>query len=104
MLSTIVDDLLASEPDIVVVGRSSGGEDPLRNARDNHADMLITQDGRGGDTCLETILSGPPLSIFAIARDGTRGSAISLARQPVELGANGSATLADAIRRLAVDR
>lgn len=102
MLTRIVDDLLASELDIVVVGRSSGGEDPLRQARANEADMLITQDGQGGDTCVDAILAGRPLSIFAIDRDGRNGSAISLARRPVALD-HGKADLADAIRRAAVD-
>lgn len=103
MLTRIVDDLLALEGDMVVVGRSSGTEDPLRQARDNDADMLVTQDGQGGGTCVDAILAGRPLSIFAIDRDGRNGSAITLARRPVSLDNAGKAGLADAIRRVAVD-
>lgn len=104
MLSRIVDDLLLREPDMVVVGRSPGGGDALREARDNRAHMLITQDEfGGGGTCLDTVLAAPPLSILAISRDGLTGARISLSRRPVNLGADGGATLAEAIRGLAVD-
>lgn len=103
MLSRIVDDLLVREPDMVVVGRSPGGGDPLREARDNRADMLITQDEFGGGTCLDTVIAAPPLSILAISRDGLSGSGIRLARRPVDLGAEAGTTLADAIRGLALD-
>jgi hypothetical protein len=103
MLSRIVDDLLLREPDMVVVGRSPGG-DPLREARDNRADMLITQDEfEGGGTCLDAILAAPPLSILAISRDGLTGAGISLSRRPVNLGAEGGTTLAEAIRGLAAE-
>ena len=102
MLTAIVDDLLARESDIVVVGRSDDGADPLRQAQENRADMLITQDRHGsGGTCLDILLSAAPLNVLAISRDGTNGSAISLERRPVDLGTNGGATLADAIRGLA---
>lgn len=104
MLTRIVDDLLAAEADILVVGRSSGTGDPLRQARDNEADMLVTQDGQGGDTCVDAILAGRPLRILAIDRDGRNGSTISLARRPVSLDNAGKAGLADAIRQAAVDR
>jgi chemotaxis response regulator CheB len=104
MLSRIVDDLLVREPDMVVVGRSPGGGDALREARDNLADMLITQDEFGdGGTCLDTILAAPPLNILAISRDGLTGARISLSRHPINLGAEGGATLAEAIRGLAVE-
>jgi len=104
MLARIVDDLLALEGDMVIVGRSSGTEDSLRQARDNDADMLVTQDGQGSGTCVDAILAGRPLSIFAIDRDGRNGSAITLARRPVAFDNAGKAGLADAIRRVAVDR
>ena len=68
MLRAIVDDLLAQESDFVVVGSSQADEDPLLGARENQADMLITEDGsETGATCLHAIMCGPPISIFAIA-------------------------------------
>jgi hypothetical protein len=104
MLSGIVDDLLLGEPDMLVVGRSPGGGDALREAMVNRADMLITQDEfGGGGTCLDTILTAPPLNILAISRDGLTGARISLSRRPVSFGAEDGATLAEAIRGLAVE-
>ncbi len=103
MLSRIVDDLLLCEPDMVVVGRSPGGGDALREARDNRADMLITQDKFGGSSSLDTILAASPLNILAISPDGLTGAQVSLARRPVNLGADGGVTLAEAIRGLAVE-
>ena len=104
MLTRIVDDLLQREPDMLVVGRSPGGGDALLEARGNRADMLITQDEYGGGgTCLDTILAAPPLNILAISRDGLSGARISLSRRPIDLGADGGATLAEAIRGLAVE-
>lgn len=103
MLSRIVDDLILGEPDMVIVGRSPGGGDALREARDNRADMLITQDEFGGGGTLDTILARPPLNILAISPDGLTGARVSLARRPVNLGAEGGVTLAAAIRGLAVE-
>lgn len=101
LLSGIIEDLLAGEADMLVVGRSSNGDDSLRRAREDEADMLITEDGENGDTCLDSILRAPALSILAINRDGRNGSAISLARRAVELDSNGGG-LAEVIRHAAV--
>lgn len=102
MLRAIVDDLLARESDLLVTGSSRVGEDPLIRAREERADMLITQDGGGGGaTCLEAILSGPPLSVLAIAPDGREAAAVSLVRQPIDIEGETDAAFADAIRRVA---
>jgi DNA-binding NarL/FixJ family response regulator len=102
MLRAIVDDLLARETDLVVVGSSQTGQDPLLQAREEQADMLITQDGAQSEaTCLQAIMSGPPLSVFAIAPDGREAAAVTLVRQPVEIEGDDNAAFADAIRRVA---
>lgn len=101
MLCTIIDDLLARESDIVVVGRSSEREDALARARELQADVVITEDTNQGGTCLGSILTGPPLSIFALAPDGLRAAAIDLSRRQIRLDGE-AATLANAIRQLAV--
>jgi DNA-binding NarL/FixJ family response regulator len=101
MLCTIIDDLLARETDIVVVGRSSEREDALARAREEQADVVNTEDTNQGGTCLHSILSGPPLSIFALAPDGLCAAAIDLSRRQIRLDGE-AATLADAIRQLAV--
>jgi Flp pilus assembly protein TadD len=85
---------------MLVVGQSSNGDDSLRRAREDEADMLITQDGVNGDTSLDAILHAPALSILAIDRDGRSGSAISLARRAVDLDSNGGG-LAEVIRHAA---
>jgi hypothetical protein len=102
MLRAIIEDLLASEPGLVVVGRTIAGEDPLIRAREEQADMLITSDASlNGDSCLQAILSGPPLSILAIARDGRDATAVTLARRPVDFATEGKPAFADAVRRVA---
>lgn len=102
MLRAIVDDLLARESDLLVTGSSRAGEDPLVRAREERADMLITEDGgKSGATCLEAILSGPPLSVLAIAADGREAAAVSLVRQPIDIEGETDAAFADAIRRVA---
>ena len=98
MLRSIVDGLLAEEPDLVVVGRSARGEDALLQARAEQAEMLITAEGEHADSrCLGAILSGPPLSILAIARNGRDGTAVSLAGRQIDLDRSGGA-LSEAIR------
>jgi hypothetical protein len=101
MLSTIIDDLLSSERDIVVVGRSSAREDALLRAREDQADIVITEDSNLGSTCLNAILSDPPLRIFALASDGLAAAAIDLTRRKVRLD-DDKTTLANAIRQLTV--
>lgn len=102
MLRAIVDDLLARESDLLVTGSSRTGENPLLRAREERADMLITQDGgESGAPCLEAILSGPPLSVLAIAPDGREAAAVSLVRQPIAIEGDTNAAFADAIRRVA---
>ena len=46
MLRTIMSDLLSQEPDMVIAGGSGRPEDSLPNAREQHADVLVTQDGQ----------------------------------------------------------
>jgi hypothetical protein len=105
MLRAIVDDLLAREADLVVTGASDSGEDPLIRAREEQADMLITQDGgERGSTCLEAILAGPPLSVIAIAPGGREAAAVSLVRRSIDIESGADAAFADAIRRVAARR
>lgn len=102
MLRTIIGDLLRQESDIVVVGRSCQGDDALESACLERADVLITQD-RLADGCasLETILSAPPICIFALSDDGTTAEAVDLVRRPIALNDNRPSALADAVRQMA---
>jgi hypothetical protein len=102
MLRTIVEDLLSLEQDIVVVGRSEHQSDVLRDARDEGADMLITQSGQGArDTSIDAILSAAPLEIFAIGADGTQAAVINLTRRAIALDGDKQAVLSEAIRQAA---
>jgi hypothetical protein len=102
MLHGIVRDLLAAEPDFVIVGTSGADEDPLARARQERADMVITQDrGEGGSSALDAIISGPPVSIFAISQDGRQAAAVELVRQVISLDTGRKAGFADAVRSVA---
>jgi chemotaxis response regulator CheB len=102
MLRTIITDLLQQEPDLVIVGCSGQGQDPLRSAHDDQANVLITQDcTKAPGTCLDTILSAAPLGIFALSADGQNASTVRLVRQPVALNSLKRTEFADAIRRTA---
>ena len=101
LLSSIIEDLLAAAADMLVVGRSSHGDNSLHRAGEDGADMLITQYGETDDTCLDSILRAPALSILAIDPDGRKGATIRLARQAVELDSNGGG-LAEVIRQASV--
>jgi len=99
MLLGIVRDLLSAEPDFIVVGCSRPDEDPLARARDDRADMLITEDrGASGTSGLDAVVVGPPLCIFAIAPDGRKAAAVDLVRRVVDLDTSGQGAFADAIR------
>lgn len=100
MLSAIIGDLVEAEADMTVVGRCEDGEEALHSARANGADMIITEQAScASGTCLEALLSGPPLEVFAIASDGQGGDAVSVARRPVSLG-EAPGALAAALRTI----
>ena len=105
MLRAIITDLLHQDPAIVVVGRSSQGEDELQCAREEWADVLITQDRRhDGNVFLDALLSAPPICIFAISDDGRSADAVNLFRQPVALNERRPSALANAVRQIAGHR
>lgn len=105
MLRTIIGDLLGHERDLLVVGSSVTGQDVLRRAQDDRADVLITHD-RDGDEgrCLERILSSSSLSILAISADGHRADAVDLVRRPVDLDGDRRSRLAEAVREITAHR
>ena len=101
MRRRIVCDLLSAEPDLVVVGSSGADEEPLEQARRQLADMMIMEDRRAdGTSTLDLIISGPLVSIFAIAPDGQTAAAVDFIRRPINLDTGRKAAFADAIRSL----
>lgn len=102
MLRTIIEDLLSLESDILVVGRSNRQDGVLREARDEGADMLITQSGpEAGDQSLEAILSAAPVKIFAIDLDGRQAAVVDLTRRAIALEGDRQTVLGQAIREAA---
>jgi DNA-binding NarL/FixJ family response regulator len=105
MLRTIIGDLLGRERDLLVVGDSAKGDDALRRARADRADVLITHDRESeGNLCLDQVLSASPISILAISDDGRTADAVCLARQPVALNGGSQSRLAEAVREIAEHR
>lgn len=101
MLRTIVGDLLRQEPDMVLLTRTESGPDALQSAREESADILITQEGAGEPgSCLDTIMRSEGLGICALSADGRSASAVSLVRRPIAFDEDRFA-LADAVRRMA---
>jgi len=104
MLRTIMSDLLSQEPDIVIAGESARHEESLPKAREEGADVLITQDRAQTDgSCLDLILAEPPIGIFAVSADGRSATGVTLLRRGISVESEGRSTIADAIRRMAAD-
>ena len=102
MLRAIITDLLHQDPDILVVGRSGQGDDELECAREEWADVLITQDRRhDGNSFLDELLSAPSICIFAISDDGKTADAVNLVRQPIALNDRLPSAFAGAVREIA---
>lgn len=102
MLRAIMSDLLEQEPDIMIVGTSSQRNECLHAAYEARAEIIIVQDVvHEGGACLDLILAGPSLGLFAISDDGMSATGVSLARQPIMLDAESPSNLADAIRDMA---
>ena len=100
----MVTDILDPEPDIAIVGNSNQPGDCLRIARDEQAAIILAQDSASDrGTCLDLILSGPPLGVLAVSREGHSAAGVSLVRRPIRLDSASPSTLANAIRRLASD-
>ena len=100
MLLAILQDLLATESDFLVVGQSAAGENALLGARTARADVLLAHDdGDDGGGWLKAIFAERPLTILSIKPDGS-AAVVSLARQPIPFKGGGSAPLAEAIRRM----
>jgi hypothetical protein len=104
MLRTIIHDLLRQEPDIVIAGTSARPGECLRTARDERADIVVTQDAtNNGSACLDLVLAKPPLGVLAVSTDGKSAAGVSLARHPINLESGSPSMLADAIRRMAAE-
>lgn len=101
MLRTMINDLLATEYDMAIVGNSFAGDDALVAASTQGADMLIAQEPTSlGDTCLSAVITENPAAILAISANGNSGTSVSLIRRPISLEGADASGLADTVRAI----
>jgi DNA-binding NarL/FixJ family response regulator len=98
-LVDILHHIVASEPDMAIVGRISDG-DLFAAAQATGADViLIGQRAKeGGEQYEELLLRQPRLKVLAIAEDGKTGSLYELRPQRISLGEVSAGVLCAAIR------
>jgi hypothetical protein len=99
MLRAMINDLLAAEPDIAIVGNSYGGDDSLLDADADRADVLIAQEAAVSTGCMGVVVAGTPCAILTISESGHTGTGVKLVRDPVSLTGSGTA-LAGAVREI----
>jgi hypothetical protein len=99
-LSDAITHLLASEPDISVVGRVSPVGKAVTPEPGEAPDVLLLQEGHGCDGLMAAALTPHPPSIVCIAANGQEGWTVRLAteRQPIDAAGGG---LAAVVRRAA---
>ena len=101
MLRSMLTDLLHGEPDIMIVGNSYAGDEALRAASDDEADLLVAQEEMSaGDPCLSAIIAARPQTVFAISTQGDEGTSVNLVRRRVSLGGPDKLMFADTIRQI----
>jgi len=104
MLRTIMGDLLSQAPDIVVAGESARSEDSLCQAREERADVVVTQDPtQAGASCLDLVLADSPMGIFAVSADGRNASGVTLRRRRISVESGGHSILVEAIRQMGAE-
>ena len=101
ILSDMITDLLASEPDITVVGRARTIGEAMTPARAEPTDVLLLQDGRAGEGLMTVMLSPRPPAILCIAANGREGWTVRIDADRLPIAAEHGG-LAAAVRR-AVD-
>jgi hypothetical protein len=105
LLRGMIEDLLSSESDMIVLGRSDDSAGALEAAFGARADMLIMQESEDGGTgLLHAIVEAPPFSIFAISPSGRHATAVNLVHEAVAFDTSSRTAFAAAIRRIARSR
>ena len=101
LLREMIEDLLSSENDMVVLGHSEMPETALITACSEQADMLVMQTGDCAECVLDGLVRSSPFSIFAISPSGTDATAVKLVHQDVVFDASSRSAFAAAIRSVA---
>jgi DNA-binding NarL/FixJ family response regulator len=100
MLSDMITDLLAREPDIAVVGRANTVGQAMDLASAEPTDVLLLQEQRASEGLMAAALAPRPPAILCIAANGRRGWTLHIDAEcnPIEAAEGG---LAAAVRRVA---
>jgi chemotaxis response regulator CheB len=88
MLTDMIEHLVATEQDLVVVGKLGDGERSLPAALAAEADVLVLQRGAvsgGADSALAELLTTRPLTVLVLAEDGKTGDLYRIAPQTIDL-------------------
>jgi DNA-binding NarL/FixJ family response regulator len=102
LLREMLEDLLSCESDMVVLGQSETATAALTSACEANADMLIMQsEPHEKQGLINSIVEGPPFSIFAISATGEHATAVRFVHEDVVFDASSRSTFAAAIRRVA---
>lgn len=100
-LSDMITDLLASEPDITVVGRARTIGEAMAPPRTELTDVLLLQDGRAGEGLVKMAVSPRPPAILCIAANGREGWTVRFEADRLPIAAEHGG-LAAAVRRAVV--
>lgn len=104
MLRTIMGDLLSQQPDMVIAGESALADESLPTARNQRADVLITeQRSDAGTSCLDAVLGESPIGVFAVSADGRSATGVTLRPRRIPVESEGRSTLVEAVRRMAAE-
>jgi hypothetical protein len=95
LLGDMVVQLLGARAAVEVAGRTAAGEDPLAQARDSGANLLVVLDEPQSSPCLDAVLTQPRLSILALSGSGERGELVRFRRQGVPLDRGLAAAVAE---------
>jgi DNA-binding NarL/FixJ family response regulator len=105
MLSDIVAEVVASEPDFTVIARMAAADDVGAAARRLRADVVMVRHaGDGHDIDYSTLaIAHRPIKVIALAEDGREGFLYELRPHRVPLGEISARGLVAAIRAAAGD-
>jgi DNA-binding NarL/FixJ family response regulator len=103
MLLDIVSEIVASEPDLTIVGVLTGKANLEEAVRLSHADIVVLQQtsnpAQAGDTAPR--LASRPFKVLAISDDGRQGLLYELRAQCTAIGEMSAVDLVAAIRAAA---
>jgi hypothetical protein len=100
MLSDILGQVLASEPDMTIAGRIRHEQDLLKAVQVTRANVVLAKQNAEDEreTYAPLLFRRPQLKVVAVAADGSTGLVYALHPQRIPLGEMSADTLRRAIR------